>query len=245
MIATPLNSRLYCGGIAPISWITLVEAATFLDRSNWVPSIDTYYGGQNNISFILITLSVGMAWITGAANTSRSLLIRRKAEQTRRFEASDPRDKIFALIGIINDFGHRDLLGEDSAEGYGLHRPLQKMAPCMLYSSLTSETSRGRTSPLRSCRTLQTMRSKTPYLTPRCSSGCVRMADVMLHPDEDYTRPLFLQEYGTVTHKSVDGINYISRFRNDFRGVSLDHQRTGNFAWDTLKMLFQWDNYLH
>ena len=237
MIAAPLNGRLYCGGISPISWITLVEAATFLDRSNWRPSIDMYYGGQNNISFILITLSVGMAWSTGAATPADRLLIRRKAEQTRRFEASDPRDKIFALIGIINDFGHRDLLGEDSAEGHGPPQTITKDGTVHATFKLDE---RNKSREDIAIEILQ----NPPYQAigklnislQDVLRGCVRMADVMLHPDEDYTRPSFLQEYGTVTHKSVDGINYISRFRNDFRGVSLDHQRAGDFAWNTLKM---------
>ncbi|KAH7152582.1 hypothetical protein EDB81DRAFT_930865 [Dactylonectria macrodidyma] len=119
MIAAPLRSTLYCGQLSAVPWMTVAGAVAILQRAGWIAPIDGHYGGQNSFSFILITLSVGMAWMQGAATPADRLLIRRKAQGTRRFHASDPRDKIFALIGIINDFGHRDLLGEDSAEGHG------------------------------------------------------------------------------------------------------------------------------
>ncbi|KAK4129670.1 hypothetical protein N657DRAFT_677257 [Parathielavia appendiculata] len=114
IIATPLAAPLYCGDLDPICWTTLTAAVAFLSRVGWHPVIESYYGGQNHLSFILTTVLIGMAWLQGATTMVDRLLIRRKAQVTRRFEATDPRDKVFALIGIANDFGHRDLLGEDN-----------------------------------------------------------------------------------------------------------------------------------
>lgn len=237
IVAAGLSSKLYCGELDPVPWTTLVGAVSFLDRSRWIAELSSHYDHQNSISFVLTTLDIAMAWMQGAETAADRHRIRRKAQHTRRFEATDPRDKIFALIGIINDFGHRDLLGVDSPEGCG---PPQTVTKDGTVHATFKLDERGKskediaieilqTSPHEAIKQLHT--SLRDFL-----GGCVRVADIVLHPDEDYTSPSFLDEYEAVTGRAVAGVQRIGQFRRDSRGTSLDHQRVGDFAWDVYNM---------
>ncbi|KXX74904.1 Heterokaryon incompatibility protein 6, OR allele [Madurella mycetomatis] len=237
IVAAGLSSKLYCGGLDPVPWTTLVGAVSFLDRSRWIADLSSHFDHESSISFVLTTLDIAMVWMQGAETETDRHRIRRKAQYTRRFEATDPRDKIFALIGIINDFGHRDLLGVDSPEGSGppqvvtkdgtLHATFKLDERGKSMEDIASEILQ--TSPHEAIRQLHT--SLCDVLR-----GCVRVADVILHPDEDYTLPSFLDEFATITGKTVAGVEHICQFRRDSRGVSFDHQRVGDFAWKVVSM---------
>ncbi|GAB1317419.1 hypothetical protein MFIFM68171_07629 [Madurella fahalii] len=237
IVAAGLLSKLYCGGLEPVPWTTLVGAISFLDRSQWIAELSSHYDHQSSISFVLTTLDIALLWMQGAETEADRHRIRRKAQHTRRFEATDPRDKIFALIGIINDFGHRDLLGEDSPEGRG---PPQTVTEGGTVHATFKLDQRGRSKEDVAIEILQT--SADEAIRQLHGSlldvlrGCVRVADVVLHPDEDYTLPSFLDEYAVATNKTVAGVQHIARFRKDSSRVSLDHQRVADFAWNAFNM---------
>lgn len=237
MIAAPLTSSIYCGDMAPLPWTVLIKAVSTLERAGWVAPIDSYYGGENNFSFLLIALSISMAWMKGAESPADRLVIRRKTQQTRRFEASDPRDKVFALIGIINDFGHRDLFGEDSPEGQGGPQTVTKDGTVHATFKLDE---RGKSADDIAIEILQTHTDKTIQALRTAVmdtfDGCVKLADVILHPNNDYTTQEFLDRHAVVTKKTVSGIEYISKFKTDHRGKSRDHQRAGDWASKALNM---------
>ncbi|KAJ6437320.1 Heterokaryon incompatibility protein 6, OR allele [Purpureocillium lavendulum] len=237
MIAAPLRSTLYCGQSSTVPWMTVVEAVTVLQRAGWIAPIDSHYGGENNFSFILITLSVGIAWMKGAATPADRLLIRRKAQNTRRYEASDPRDKIFALIGIINDFGHRDLQGEDSAEGQGGSQSLVKDGT--VYATFKLDE-RGKSREDIAIATLQSSDDELIMDLHDASQallqGCVHLADVMLDPERDYTTRSFRRENSRIMHDTINAVHFIRHFYDHYREFSLDHHRTGDFASKVLGM---------
>ncbi|KAK3361834.1 heterokaryon incompatibility protein-domain-containing protein, partial [Lasiosphaeria ovina] len=107
MIAAPRTSQVCCGGECAVPWTALVHAVAFLHRAGWIPAINARFGdgsssGQDNFSFVVIALDVSVAWMKGAASPAERLAIRRRAQAARPFDATDPRDKIFALVGVVN-----------------------------------------------------------------------------------------------------------------------------------------------
>ncbi|KAK4108829.1 hypothetical protein N656DRAFT_783790 [Canariomyces notabilis] len=239
MIAASLSSRLYCGELEPVPWTTLVGAVAFLQRADWIPRLSAQYDPENNISFVLTTVSIGIAWAQGAETEQDRHQIRRRTLNTRRFEASDPKDKIFALIGIINDFGHRDLLGEDSPEGSGYGPPQTVIKSGTVHATFKVDE-RGKS---KEDIAIEILKSNPAEEIQQLHAalldvlrGCVRMADILLHPDEDYTSPEFLADYAQTTQHTIDGLTYIPTFNKDCRRLSLDHQRVGDFASNLLKM---------
>jgi hypothetical protein len=233
MIAAPLGSNLYCGKLDSIPWTTLTTAAGFLAHTGWKPVIDSYYGGQNNLSFILITVSIAMAWLQGAATPADRLVIRRKAQATRRFEATDPRDKVFALIGIINDFGHRDLHGEDSPEGHGA--PQTVIRDGVVHATFRVDE-RGKSAEDIAIEILRTnpdeaIRDLYEALRDFLAGGLL-LAEGVLEPDD----PVFEKDRVPLLNNLVRSIHWIGDFREDNSGISLDHQRVGTFAWNIFKM---------
>jgi hypothetical protein len=62
-----------------------------------------YSLGQNYFHFVNVILQVQREWYLNRRNIRQSLVL-----STRNFMATDPKDKIFALMGLFNDFAHRD-----------------------------------------------------------------------------------------------------------------------------------------
>ncbi|KAK3389708.1 heterokaryon incompatibility protein-domain-containing protein [Podospora didyma] len=239
MIAASLGSKLYCGGLEPLPWTALTASIIFLDRSKWISQIEAQYLSRSGgLSLMLSAISVGVAWMKGASTPAERLLIRREAITAgRRFDATDPRDKIFALIGIINDFGHRDLFGEDSPEGLGGPQTVTKDGTVHATFKLDE---RGKSKEDIALEIMQSHHDecikKLHVALLDVFRGCVRVADIILQPEEDYTTEPFLNEYAAITGKTISGLNYIGQFRKDFRNISLDHQRCADFAWNAFTM---------
>ncbi|KAH8894311.1 hypothetical protein GQ53DRAFT_839926 [Thozetella sp. PMI_491] len=236
MIASPLAAKLYCGGIRPLPWTTILKAISFLTVSNWLVAIDASYGGQNTMSFVSITALVGMEWMKGSSTSEDRARLRRMALRTRRFEATDPRDKVFALVGIINDFGHRELHGQDSPEGSNAPQAAVRDGTAHLTFKVDE---RGKSREDIAIEILQTnsdeMIAKLHTSLIGYLRGCVRIADVLLHPDEPRTST-WLQDYGAVVQKTIEGMFFIHEFHKKFSKSSFNHQRTGDFALNTYKM---------
>lgn len=237
MIAAPLTSSIYCGDMEPLPWTVLTKAIDTLERADWTAPIDSQYGGENNFSFLFIALSITMAWMKGAKSPADRLVIRRKTQQTRRFEASDPRDKVFALIGIINDFGHRDLFGEDSPEGQGGPQTVIKDGTVHATFKIDEQ---GKSADDIAIEILKTHTDKAIQdlrtAVMDTFDGCVKIADVILHPNNDYSTQEFLDRHTAVTNKTMNGIQCISEFKRDHRGKSRDHERAVDWAFKALNM---------
>lgn len=140
LMAAPVGAQVYCGDLQPIGWTDVISAVILLDQSGCLRVMDSQYGGENNVSFVSVALFLGLEWMEGVSSPAERLRLRQETVKTRRFEASDPRDKVFALIGIINDFGHRDLFGEDAPEGHG---PKQVWLRTVQFTWLSKSTNRG------------------------------------------------------------------------------------------------------
>jgi hypothetical protein len=233
MIAAPLGSNLYCGALDPIPWTTLTTAAGFLSHTGWQPAIDSYYGGQNNFSFILITVSIAMAWLQGAATPADRLLIRRKAQSTRRFEATDPRDKVFALIGIINDFGHRDLHGEDAPEGHGTPQTVTRDGVVHATFKVDERGKSAEDIAIEILRSNPDEAIRDLYEALRdFLAGGLFLAEGVLDP----ANPVFEEDRVPMLNNLINSIHFIGDFREEYSGTSLDHKRVGTFAWNLFNM---------
>lgn len=238
MIAAPLGAMLYCGGLDPLPHTVVMKATSFLDSSNWSRPIDAHYGANNSLSFFSITFLIAREWIQGSATDTDRLRLRRMTQKTRRFEASDPRDKIFALIGIINDYGHRDLFGEDKPEGQGVPQTVAVKDGTL--EATFKLDNRGKSKEDIAIEIL--LRQSDPAIKKLHTSlidylrGCLAIADVVQHPEDDHTSSSFMARYGAAAEKTIAGIGYIAQFRKDSRGISLDHQRVGDFAFQAFNM---------
>jgi hypothetical protein len=170
----------------------------------------------------------------GATSEEDRIKMRRLAVKTRRFEASDPRDKIFALIGIINDFGHRELFGVD--------RPGGSAHPVVVEGNnvhiVMQVDERGKSKEDIAIEILQKssdveIRKLYAALMDYFESN-VHIADVFLEPIEDSSS--WMESYVCNVEKAADASVLILEFQGKHLNQSRDHQRVGEFAQNCSRM---------
>jgi hypothetical protein len=109
------RAEVYCGSSAPFEYRDIEYALCFLQKTGWLYTMDTLLAkGENKASSFVAVTAIRSIWIQNPTvelwKKQRQTLV----ETTRRFEASDPRDKVFAFLPLVNDYGHRDLHGVDA-----------------------------------------------------------------------------------------------------------------------------------
>ena len=93
-----------CGSIVDLEFRDIVDGATFINDSSWIYPIDIKYGsGTNMTTYILRAFSIRHQWMMREPGMTKGILI----QNARNSEASDPRDKVYALLGLANDHSHR------------------------------------------------------------------------------------------------------------------------------------------
>src|SRR5438270_1535233 len=87
------NVTAHCGN-THLPFKVIVAAVHFIHRCSWDSAIVSYYDPKNDgFSNIIALNNLEEEWIKQGYNTMRRLLY-----DTRNFQASDPRDKVFGLI---------------------------------------------------------------------------------------------------------------------------------------------------
>ncbi|KAH7317633.1 heterokaryon incompatibility protein-domain-containing protein [Rhexocercosporidium sp. MPI-PUGE-AT-0058] len=83
----------------------LIQAVVnFLTRCSWDSELSTYHSeGENFFHCISVVSKIKSEWRDNRHNIRPRLVL-----ATRNFRATDPKDKIFALLGLFNDFAHRE-----------------------------------------------------------------------------------------------------------------------------------------
>ncbi|MCJ1248448.1 hypothetical protein MMC30_005666 [Trapelia coarctata] len=93
-----------CGPIVDLDFRDIIDGATFVNASSWIYPMDAEYGsGTNMTTYILKAFSIKHQWIMREPGVTKGCLI----QIARNFEATDPRDKVYALLGLVNDYAHR------------------------------------------------------------------------------------------------------------------------------------------
>lgn len=107
------------GSISNIELETLRYGFLFLHQSCWMNLLEQYHFKDkicyNSISCSLITEDIRLKWRKQWSDLRRFMV-----GTCWMFKSSDPKDKIFTLLGLINDFAHRDshdLFGGDTFRG--------------------------------------------------------------------------------------------------------------------------------
>jgi hypothetical protein len=82
----------------------LIHAIKYLEWTNWKKELEKhYYEGKNLLAFV-------QAEQDGKRNWDGNILDRYAvAYDLRNFQATDPRDKIYGLLGLLGNFAHRGL----------------------------------------------------------------------------------------------------------------------------------------
>ena len=106
-LATATKARTICGSEMNVSLMDLINGIIFLDLTSWSSLIDAHFncGGSLLIGALCLTaiFDAQVKWLFQAEDLRRFLVA-----ATQRFETSEPRDKVFAILGLINDTAHRD-----------------------------------------------------------------------------------------------------------------------------------------
>jgi hypothetical protein len=101
-LVTARKITCLCGLTGVIEYSNLTNGVLFLDQTNWRMPLDSLYAvGQNVMSFLDAIQAIRRDWY------SRTIDVYGLVHDTRIFDATDPRDKIYALVGLLNDFAHR------------------------------------------------------------------------------------------------------------------------------------------
>ncbi|KAH8898829.1 HET-domain-containing protein [Thozetella sp. PMI_491] len=91
-------------GVPELSYASLAQACAFLRKVGWSDKLEQNpIDGKDTMFFPTAVLGTRADWFM--RRIDRSLLV----FEMRSFEASDPRDKVFALLGILGDHSHRRL----------------------------------------------------------------------------------------------------------------------------------------
>lgn len=94
---------VFCGEDSlPYSTIQFI-VSILTDQSLDLLLSDDFSGGNNYFHFTAVTLPLMQEWLANRRNPRKALVL-----ATRNFKATDPRDKVFALLGLFNDYAHRD-----------------------------------------------------------------------------------------------------------------------------------------
>jgi hypothetical protein len=102
-LATAREIIAYCGESSVPFRIIQIALDTFGQQSLDDILSNQYSPGQNCFHCVNVILRVQREWYLNRRNVRQSLVL-----LTRNFMATDPKDKIFALMGLFNDFAHRD-----------------------------------------------------------------------------------------------------------------------------------------
>ena len=102
-LATAREVIAYCGESSVPFRIIQIALNTFGQKSLDVILSNQYSPGQNCFHCVNVILRVQREWYLNRRNVRQSLVL-----LTRNFMATDPKDKIFAVMGLFNDFAHRD-----------------------------------------------------------------------------------------------------------------------------------------
>lgn len=106
------ETLVFCGSAEPTTLADIFWGAFFLRRSGLGSLIDSEHGsGKNRMHYLLALCEYQHKWTLHSPDLRWSLI-----STTRRCQASDPRDKIFAVIGLFRDFGREFSLSETASE---------------------------------------------------------------------------------------------------------------------------------
>ncbi|KAF2106184.1 heterokaryon incompatibility protein-domain-containing protein [Lophiotrema nucula] len=123
-IVSAVNAQVLCGDSSMFDYQIFVDALDFLTKTGWIHDLNRK--GQNHASFFNAILDIRLLWLQNPTLDLRRKQRLNLVKATRRFQATDPRDKIYALLPIINDYGHRDLHGCDAPIEYKSSRDKQR-----------------------------------------------------------------------------------------------------------------------
>lgn len=101
-IVTARKVIAYCGS-SELDLSYIANAIDFITQCSWDSLLSNYYNaGQNSFAYVHAIWSIREEWLLHGAN-----LRRRVVQATRNFQATDPKDKVYSLLGLLNDFAHR------------------------------------------------------------------------------------------------------------------------------------------
>ena len=102
-IVTARKTIVQCGEMQ-LDFEAVLLGVHFVSQSSWEAILSaSYERGEASMSFIRIIGGLRIDWLTRKRNLRWKLI-----RDTRRFQASDPRDKVYALFSLFNDFAHRE-----------------------------------------------------------------------------------------------------------------------------------------
>lgn len=129
-VVSAVATLMYCGPYEPISFDMLASAVNLLEKTGWLLAARKKFK-PDEAYFLSITAInyIRTMWLKEQTMELRHSKRRVLVSVTRRFLASDPSDKVFALISLINDYGHRSLHGEDCPDGMIRDRHKSRILP--------------------------------------------------------------------------------------------------------------------
>ena len=120
----------HCGPCTPISFEMLSSAVNLLKTTGWLQEMYKKFKPEEAYFLSITAISyIRSKWLREQTLELRHERRRDLVSVTRRFLASDPSDKVFALISLINDYGHRSLHGEDCPDGMLRDRHKSRILP--------------------------------------------------------------------------------------------------------------------
>jgi hypothetical protein len=107
-VAFHWNVVVVCGSqksrVPEVAYADIAKACSFLRLAGWNGELQTaYVSGRDVLFFPTAVIGTQSNWF--GKRVDRSLLV----YEMRSFEVTDPRDKIFAMLGLLNDHSHRQL----------------------------------------------------------------------------------------------------------------------------------------
>jgi hypothetical protein len=208
-IISAVHAQVFCGDTPLFDYQVFVNAIGLLQASEWAYKLTASFDeGKNNISVFNAVAAVKHLWLQNPSlelrTRQRDMLLRR----TRRFQASDPRDKIFALLPIINDYGHRDLYGVDAPVDFKLlrdHKRREGPLDRLLNSMMKLEDEEEATAIIRKSSNRYLTRLRTalidflriapkllePFLRPSPEHDLKRLHEEVKGAFDTFNRPIF------------------------------------------------------
>jgi hypothetical protein len=114
-VVTSRETLVFCGSSASATLTDILEGTLFLRNTGFGSAIDSRYGsGKNHMEYLIELCKYQLLWALHHSDLRWELM-----SGTRRCQASDPRDKIFAIIGLFRDFA-RDLALSEAASKSGI-----------------------------------------------------------------------------------------------------------------------------
>ena len=101
-LVTATKVVAHCGR-AKIDYEMIQSAVEFLAERSWDEELSQYFKTPNVFAYVSVLGTIEREWYQ-----NRKLIRPSLVRATRNFQATDPKDKVFALLGLFNDFAHRD-----------------------------------------------------------------------------------------------------------------------------------------